>query len=59
MCKLKAWSINKYSGFPIDTNCAPIIADVFIYCYERDYMSDLHNSKLYDIIDMLKYLSIH
>ena len=28
---------------PMDTNCAPLIADLFIYCYERDFMSHLHN----------------
>ena len=39
-------------------NCAPLIAIVFINCYERDYMSDLHKSKLYDIIIMLK-IPIH
>ena len=37
------------------TNCAPLIADlhfVFLYCYERDFMSDLHKSKRQDLIDM-------
>ena len=27
------------------TNCAPLIADLFLYCYERDFISDLHKSK--------------
>ena len=26
---------------PMDTNCAPLIADLFLYCYERDFMSNL------------------
>ena len=34
------------------TNCAPLIADLFLYCYERDFMSDLHKSKRHDLIDM-------
>ena len=29
-------------GIPMGTNCAPLIADIFLYCYERDFMSDLH-----------------
>ena len=34
------------------TNCAPHIADLFLYCYERDFMSELHKSKRHDLIDM-------
>ena len=34
------------------TNCAPLIADLFLYCYERDFMSDLHISKRHDLQDM-------
>ena len=39
-------------GIPIGTNCAPLIADLFLYCYERDFMSDLQKSKSHDLIDM-------
>ena len=39
-------------GFPMGTNCAPLIADLFLYCYERDFMSDLQKSKRHDLIDM-------
>ena len=39
-------------GIPLGTNCAPLIADLFLYCYERDSMSDLQKSKRFDIIDM-------
>ena len=38
-------------GIPMGTNCAPLIADLFICC-ERDFMSDHHKSKRYDLIDM-------
>ena len=24
-------------GIPTDKNCAPLIADLFLYCYERDF----------------------
>ena len=37
---------------PMDTNCAPIIADLFLFCYERNFMSDINKSKQYDLTDM-------
>ena len=37
---------------PMGTYCAPLIADLFLYCYESDFMSDLHKSKRHDLIDM-------
>ena len=40
-------------GLPMGTNCAPLIADLFLYSYERDFMSNLHKSKQYDLINML------
>ena len=24
-------------GIPIGTNCAPLVADLFLFCYERDF----------------------
>ena len=39
-------------GIPMATNCAQLMADLFVFCYERDFMSYLHKSKRYDIIDM-------
>ena len=39
-------------GIPVSTNCAPLIADLFLFCYERDFMSNLHKSKRYNLIDM-------
>ena len=46
-------------GIPMGTNCAPLIADLFLYCYERDFMSGLQKSKRFDLIDMVqRYLSI-
>ena len=40
-------------GIPMGTNCAPLIADLFLFCYERDFMYNLHKSKWYDLIDMM------
>ena len=28
-------------GIPMGTNCAPLVADLFLFCYERDIMKDL------------------
>ena len=39
-------------GISIGTNCAPFIADLFLFCYERDFMFNLYTSKQYDLIDM-------
>ena len=38
---------------PMGTNCAPLIADLFLFCYGRDFMSNLHKSKRGDLIDIL------
>ena len=56
MCNLMAWYINKKWGFL----WAPIvlqIADLFLYCYERDFISDLQKSKRFDLIDMFNDIS--
>ena len=33
------------------TNCAPLIADLFLFCYERDFMMSLSDDKQADVID--------
>ena len=38
-------------GIPKGTNCAPLISDLFLYCYERAFMSNLQESKRFDLID--------
>ena len=38
-------------GIPIGTNCAPLIADLLLYCYESHFMSNLQKSKRLDLID--------
>ena len=38
-------------GIPMGTNFAPLIADLFPYCYERDFISNLQKSKRFDLID--------
>ena len=41
MCNLIGKVYQQIVGIPMGTNCAPLIADLFLYCYERDFMSDL------------------
>ena len=37
-------------GIPMDTNCAPLVADLVLFYYWRDFMS-LSDDKQADIID--------
>ena len=38
-------------GIPMGTNCAPLVADLFLFCYERDFMKSITKEKRYDLID--------
>ena len=38
-------------GIPMGTNCAPLVADLFLFCYERDYMKSLSRENQADIIE--------
>ena len=38
-------------GIPIGTNCAPLVADLFLFCYERDFMTSLSADNQADIIE--------
>ena len=38
-------------GFPMGTNCAPLVADLFLFCYERDFMLSLSDNNQSVIID--------
>ena len=38
-------------GIPMGTNCAPLVADLFLFCYERDFMVSLSDDKQADVID--------
>ena len=33
------------------TNCANLVADLFLFCYKRDFMKSLTKEKRYDMID--------
>ena len=47
-------------GIPMGTNCAPLVADLFLFCYERDFMKSFSRENQADIIEAfnstLRYL---
>ena len=44
----------KIVGIPMGTNCAPLVADLFLYCYERrDSMDTLYHDNHADVIEAL------
>ena len=47
-------------GIQTYTNCAPLVADLFLFCYERYFMMSLFDDKQADFIDAfnttLRYL---
>ena len=49
-------------GIPMGTSCAPLVADLVLFSYERDFMMSLSDDKQADIIDAFnttsRYLDI-
>ena len=47
-------------GIPMGTNCAPLVADLFLFCYEKDFMLRLDKVKQANVIsafnDTSRYL---
>ena len=41
-------------GIPMGTTCAPLIADLFLNCYERDFMLNILQFKRFDLIYKFK-----
>ena len=41
----------KIVGIPMDPNCALLVADLFLFCYERDFMISLSEEKQPEVID--------
>ena len=37
-------------GTPLGPNCTPVVADLFLFCYERDFMTSLSDDEQDDII---------
>ena len=44
-------------GIPMGTNCAPLVADLLLFCYERDFMVSLSDNNQTDIIEALNSTS--
>ena len=44
-------------GIPMGTNCAPLVADLFLFCYERDFMTSLSDVKQAENIEAFKSTS--
>ena len=42
-------------GIPMGTNCAPLVADLFLFCYERDFMKSLSRENQADIIEAFNF----
>ena len=40
-------------GFPMGSNCAYLVANLFLFCNERDFMMSLSGDKQADIVDAL------
>ena len=39
-------------GIPMRTNCVPLVADLFLFCYERDFMKSVSRENQADIIEV-------
>ena len=44
-------------GIPMGTNCDPLVADLFLFCYERDLMLSLSDNNQTNIIEAIKSTS--
>ena len=38
-------------GIPMGTNCAPLVADLFLFCYVRDFMLSLSDNNQTNIVE--------
>ena len=38
-------------GIPMGTNCAPLVADLLLFCYERDFMLSLSDNNHSDVVE--------
>ena len=41
----------KLVGIPMGTDFAPLVADLFLFCYERDFMMSLSDDMKANVID--------
>ena len=53
-CENSCLTILRIFGIHMGTTCAHLVADLFLFCYEREIMMSLSDDKQADIIDALK-----
>ena len=46
-------------GIPMGTNYAPLVTDLFLYCYERDFMDSLNHDNQADVIEAFNSTSLY
>ena len=46
-------------GIPMGTNCAPLVADLLLFCYQMDFIMSLSDDTQADIIDAFNTTSIN
>ena len=46
-------------GISMGTNCAPLVADLFLFCYERDFMLSLSEDYQSDVIEAFNSTSLY
>ena len=46
-----------FLGIPMGTNCAPLVADLFLFCYERNFMMSLSGDKQASFFDAFNIIS--
>ena len=46
-------------GIPLGTNCAPLVADLILFCYERDFMTSLSDNNQANFIEAFNSTSRH
>ena len=44
-------------SIPMGTNCAPLVADLLLFCYERDFMLSLLDDTQSDVIEAFNSIS--
>ena len=47
----------QFVSIPMGTNCAPLVADLFLFCYKRDFMLSLSVDNRSDVIEALNSTS--
>ena len=44
-------------GIPMGTNCAPLVAGLFLFCYEKDFVMSLAEEKQSEVIEAFRSMS--